>query len=198
MENIFNEEYTVSPDERSEIKGQKPLLVWFTGLSGSGKSTLAKQLEAELYKRSYHTFSLDGDNVRSGLNNNVGFTPEGRKENLRRIGEVAKLMLDAGLIVIGAFISPYKEDRYAIQNTVGVNNYFEVFVDTPLAVCEERDVKGLYAKARKGEIKNFTGISAPYEKPEEPTVRIDTSETSIEKALEVLVSKIEQRIKLEN
>lgn len=194
MENIFNEEYTVSPEQRSKIKNQKPLLVWFTGLSGSGKSTLAKQLETELFNRGYHTFSLDGDNIRSGLNNNVGFTPEGRKENLRRIGEVSKLMLDAGIIVIGAFISPYKEDRYAIQNTVGVNNYFEVFVDTPLEVCEKRDVKGLYAKARKGEIKNFTGISAPYEKPEEPTIRINTSETSIEKALEILVSKIEQRI----
>lgn len=198
MENIFNEEYTVSPEQRSKIKGQTPLLVWFTGLSGSGKSTLAKQLEAELFKRNYHTFSLDGDNVRAGLNKNIGFTPEGRKENLRRIGEVSKLMIDAGLIVIAAFISPYKEDRYAIQNTVGVENYFEVFVDTPLEVCEQRDVKGLYAKARKGEIKNFTGISAPYEKPEEPSVRIDTSITSIEEALELLIAKIEQRIKGKN
>lgn len=195
MENIFEEKYNVTPAQRSEIKNQKPLLVWFTGLSGSGKSTLAKQLEVELHKKGFHTFSLDGDNVRSGLNKNVGFTPEGRKENLRRIGEVAKLMIDAGLIVIGAFISPYKEDRYAIQNTVGVENYFEVFVDTPIEVCEERDVKGLYEKARKGEIKNFTGISAPYEKPEEPTLRIDTSKTSIEEALEQLVTKIEERIK---
>ena len=195
MENIFNEEYTVSPEQRSALKNQRPLLIWFTGLSGSGKSTLAKQLEAELFQRNYHTFSLDGDNVRSGLNKNIGFTPEGRKENLRRIGEVSKLMIDAGLVVIAAFISPYKEDRYAIQNTVGIENYFEVFVDTPLEVCEERDVKGLYAKARKGEIKNFTGISAPYEKPEEPTVRIDTSKTSIEEALNILVSKIEERIK---
>lgn len=194
MENIFDENYTVTPAQRGELKKQLPMLIWFTGLSGSGKSTLAKKLEFELFKKGYHTFSLDGDNVRSGLNNNVGFTPEGRKENLRRIGEVSKLMLDAGLIVIGAFISPYSEDRYSIQNNVGINNYFEVFVDTPLEVCEERDVKGLYARARKGEIKNFTGISAPYEKPEEPTVRIDTSLTSIEEALEILVSKIEQRI----
>ena len=197
MENLRQEKYMVKPIQRSELKQQQPLLIWFTGLSGSGKSTLAKKLELELYNRRYHTFSMDGDNVRSGLNNNIGFTPEGRKENLRRIGEVSKLMLDAGLIVIGAFISPYSEDRYAIQNTVGMNNYFEVFVDTPLEVCEERDVKGLYAKARKGEIKNFTGISSPYEKPEEPTVRIDTSETSIEEALEILVSKIEQRIKID-
>jgi adenylyl-sulfate kinase len=197
MENIFEEKYTVTASQRSKLKQQLPLLIWFTGLSGSGKSTLAKKLEFELFNKGYHTFSLDGDNVRSGLNNNVGFTPEGRKENLRRIGEVSKLMLDAGLIVIGAFISPYSEDRYAIQNTVGMNNYFEVFVDTPLEVCEERDVKGLYAKARKGEIKNFTGISAPYEKPEEPTVRIDTSKTSIEEALKILVSKIEQRIKID-
>jgi adenylyl-sulfate kinase len=197
MDNLRQEKYMVKPIQRSELKQQQPLLIWFTGLSGSGKSTLAKKLELELYNRRYHTFSMDGDNVRSGLNNNIGFTPEGRKENLRRIGEVSKLMLDAGLIVIGAFISPYSEDRYAIQNTVGMNNYFEVFVDTPLEVCEERDVKGLYAKARKGEIKNFTGISAPYEKPEEPTVRIDTSKTSIEEALEILVSKIEERIKID-
>lgn len=196
MENIYQEKYNLTPAQRSAIKNQKPLLIWFTGLSGSGKSTLAKQLEVTLYEKGFHTFSLDGDNVRSGLNKNVGFTPEGRKENLRRISEVAKLMLDAGLIVIGAFISPYKEDRYAIQNTVGIENYFEVFVDTPLEVCEERDVKGLYAKARKGEIKNFTGISAPYEKPEEPTLRIDTSKMSIEEALEQLVERIEERIKM--
>lgn len=196
MENIFEEKYTVSPEQRSSLKKQRPLLIWFTGLSGSGKSTLAKQLEFALYEKGYHTFSLDGDNVRSGLNNNVGFTPEGRKENLRRIAEVAKLMLDAGLIVIGAFISPYKEDRYAIQNTVGIQNYFEVFVDTPLEVCEERDVKGLYKKARRGEIKNFTGISAPYEKPEEPTLRIDTSITSINEALKLLAERIEERIKI--
>jgi len=196
MENIHEEKYSVSPEQRSQLKRQKPLLIWFTGLSGSGKSTLAKQLEFELYKKGFHTFSLDGDNVRSGLNKNIGFTPEGRKENLRRIAEVSKLMIDAGLIVIGAFISPYREDRYAVQNTVGVEQYFEVFVDTPIEVCEERDVKGLYEKARKGEIKNFTGISAPYEKPEEPTLRIDTSKTSIEEALELLVSKIEQRIRI--
>ncbi|MEX1193399.1 MAG: adenylyl-sulfate kinase [Brumimicrobium sp.] len=194
MENIHKEEYTVTPEERAKQKNQKPLLIWFTGLSGSGKSTLAKHLEVKLFEKGYHTFSLDGDNVRSGLNKNIGFTPEGRKENLRRIGEVSKLMLDSGLIVIGAFISPYKEDRYAIQNTVGVNQYFEVFVDTPLEVCEERDVKGLYAKARKGEIKNFTGINAPYENPEEPTIRVDTSKTSIDDALEIILEKVEKRV----
>lgn len=194
MENIHEEKYTVTPEQRAQQNNQKPLLIWFTGLSGSGKSTLAKHLEVKLFERGFHTFSLDGDNVRSGLNKNVGFTPEGRKENLRRIGEVSKLMLDAGLVVIGAFISPYKEDRYAVQNTVGIENYFEVFVDTPIEVCEERDVKGLYEKARKGEIKNFTGISAPYEKPEEPTVRIDTSKTSIEDALEIILEKVEKRI----
>ena len=195
MENIYEEKYNVTPEQRGGMKNQKPLVIWFTGLSGSGKSTLAKQLEYELFNRGYHTFSLDGDNVRSGLNKNIGFTPEGRKENLRRIGEVAKLMLDAGLITICAFISPYKEDRYAIQNTVGIDNYFEVFVDTPLSVCEERDVKGLYKRARSGEIKNFTGISAPYEKPEEPNLRIDTSETNIEQALSMLIEKIEAKIK---
>jgi adenylyl-sulfate kinase len=195
MKNIFNEKYHVSPAQRRKLKKHKPLLIWFTGLSGSGKSTLAKNLEVELYKKNYHTFCLDGDNVRMGLNNNTDFSPEGRKENLRRIGEVAKLMIDSGLVVIGAFISPTENDRNMVNTIVGDDHYFEVFVDTPLAVCEERDVKGLYAKARKGEIENFTGISAPYESPVDPDIRIDTSTSSMEEILGQLIEKVEEHLK---
>ena len=195
MKNIFNEKYHLSPAQRTEIKKHKPLLIWFTGLSGSGKSTLAKNLEVELYKKKYHTFCLDGDNVRMGLNKNTDFSPGGRKENLRRIGEVSKLMIDSGLVVIAAFISPTEQDRNMVKEIVGEDRYFEVFVDTPLAVCEERDVKGLYAKARKGEIANFTGISAPYESPANPNLQIDTSTSSMEVILDQLVGTIEEHIK---
>lgn len=194
MNNISLEDYILSPAQRATQRKQKPLLIWFTGLSGCGKSTLAKHLEVKLFEKGYHTFSLDGDCIRTGLNKDLGFTPEGRKENLRRVGEVAKLMLDAGLIVIGAFISPYKEDRLALQKTVGAKHYFEIFVDTPLEVCEERDVKGLYAKARSGEIKNFTGISAPYEVPVEPDLYVDTSEVFIDDALKIILDKVLNRI----
>lgn len=196
MKNISHEDYILSPTQRATQKNQKPLLIWFTGLSGCGKSTLAKHLEVKLFEKGYHTFSLDGDCIRTGLNKDLGFTPEGRKENLRRVGEVAKLMLDAGLIVIGAFISPYKEDRLALRNTVGAKHYFEIFVDTPLEVCEERDVKGLYAKARKGEIENFTGISAPYEAPDTPDLRIDTSRMSLVKAIELILNEIEKEARI--
>ena len=192
--NISHEDYILSPTQRATQKNQKPLLIWFTGLSGCGKSTLAKNLEVKLFEKGYHTFSLDGDCVRSGLNRDLGFTPEGRKENLRRVGEVAKLMLDAGLIVIGAFISPYREDRLELQKTVGANNYFEIFVDTPLEVCEERDAKGLYAKARKGEIENFTGISAPYEAPEGNGLRVDSSKFSLDDSLKKILKEVEQKV----
>lgn len=192
--NTPHEDYIITPTQRATQKKQKPLLIWFTGLSGCGKSTLAKNLEVKLFEKGYHTFSLDGDCIRSGLNKDLGFTPEGRKENLRRVGEVAKLMLDAGLIVIGAFISPYKEDRLELQKTVGSNHYFEIFVDTPLEVCEERDVKGLYAKARKGEIENFTGISAPYEAPNRADLRIDNSKWSLDDSLRNILIEVEHRI----
>lgn len=192
--NIPHEDYIITPTQRATQKNQKPLLIWFTGLSGCGKSTLAKNLDVKLFEKGYHTFSLDGDCVRSGLNKDLGFTPEGRKENLRRVGEVAKLMLDAGLIVIGAFISPYREDRLKLQKTVGANHYFEIFVDTPLGICEERDVKGLYAKARKGEIENFTGISAPYEAPNRADLRIDNSKWSLDDSLRNILMEVEHRI----
>lgn len=190
MENIHQEKYTVSSQQRAKQKNQQPLLIWFTGLSGSGKSTLAKLLDKQLFDLGYHTYSLDGDNIRSGLNNNLHFSPEDRKENLRRVGEVANLFLDAGIVCVAAFISPYEADRKAIEKTVGSDKYFEIFVDTPLEVCEERDVKGLYAKARAGEIKDFTGINAPYEKPQNPAITIDTSQVDLETAMKDIIQKI--------
>lgn len=193
--NIFLQDYKIQPEERAKIKNQKPLLIWFTGLSGSGKSTLANLLDKALYEKGFHTFTLDGDNIRSGLNKNLTFSAEDRTENIRRISEVANLILDAGIICIGAFISPYEKDRNNIKKIVGEERYFEVFVDTPIEICEKRDVKGLYAKARAGEIKNFTGIDAPYEKPTNPAFRIDTSNINLDKALEVLISKIEPLLK---
>lgn len=193
--NIFLQDYKIQPKERAKIKNQKPLLIWFTGLSGSGKSTLANLLDKALYEKGFHTFTLDGDNIRSGLNKNLTFSAEDRTENIRRISEVANLILDAGIICIGAFISPYEKDRNSIKKIIGEERYFEVFVDTPIEICEKRDVKGLYAKARAGEIKNFTGIDAPYEKPTNPAFRIDTSNINLDKALEVLISKIEPLLK---
>lgn len=193
--NIVFQDYKIQPVDRAKMKNQKPTLIWFTGLSGSGKSTLANLLDKALYEKGFHTFTLDGDNIRSGLNKNLTFSAEDRTENIRRISEVANLILDAGIICIGAFISPYEKDRNNIKKVVGEKRYFEVFVDTPIEVCEERDIKGLYAKARAGEIKNFTGIDAPYEKPTNPAFRIDTSDITLEKALELLTSKIEPLLK---
>lgn len=169
-------------------------MIWFTGLSGSGKSTLAVQLEAILYDRGFKTYLLDGDNIRTGLNRDLTFTEEGRVENIRRIGEVGKLMLDAGLVVLSAFISPFEADRNQVKKIVGAENYFEVFVDTPLEICEQRDVKGLYKKARAGEVKNFTGIDSPYESPKHPDIRIETNKVSIDDAVEKLFESIKSRI----
>jgi adenylylsulfate kinase len=171
-------------------------MIWFTGLSGSGKSTIAVQLEAQLHALGYKTYLLDGDNIRSGLNKDLSFTDGGRIENIRRIGEVSKLMLDSGIIVLSAFISPFKADRAQVKEIVGAENYIEVFVDTPLEVCEQRDVKGLYKKARAGEIKNFTGIDSPYEKPEKADVVIATHQMSVDDSLDLLLKFIKPRIEL--
>ena len=173
---------------------QRPKLIWFTGLSGSGKSTLAVQLEAALHAQGFKTYLLDGDNIRSGLNKDLSFTDEGRVENIRRISEVCKLFLDAGVVLLSAFISPFQADRDQVKRIVGANNYFEVFVDAPLEVCEQRDVKGLYRKARSGEVKNFTGISSPYERPARPDVVIATDKMSVEESLAVLMKEIVPRI----
>lgn len=161
-----------------------------TGLSGSGKSTIANAVEKKLARMNRHTFLLDGDNVRHGLNKDLGFTDADRIENIRRVGEVAKLMTDAGLIVITAFISPFRSERQMVRDMMAPGEFVEVFVDTPLSVAEERDVKGLYAKARSGQLKNFTGIDSPYEAPETPEIHIDTTQMSIDDAAEQIVKQL--------
>ena len=195
MNYIYPIKTKVSPDERQRVMNQKPKLIWFTGLSGSGKSTLAVQLEAALYAQGFKTYLLDGDNIRSGLNKDLAFTDDARIENIRRISEVCKLFLDAGVVLLSAFISPFQADRDQVRNIVGADNYIEIFVDAPLEVCEQRDVKGLYKKARAGEVKNFTGISSPYEKPSAPDVVITTDKMSVAESLSVLVKEIVPRIR---
>jgi adenylylsulfate kinase len=194
MEHIKKQDYTINRQDRALINKHKPCLIWFTGLSGSGKSTIANLLEKELYKQHIHTYSLDGDNLRRGLNKDLLFSKEDRIENLRRTAEVGKLLVDAGLVVIAAFISPYNKIREDIKAIVGSDYYIEVFVNTPLEVCEQRDVKGLYKKARAGEIKNFTGISSPFETPANPTIEIQTVNESpqeaVAKILAILKSKL--------
>ncbi len=180
--------------DREKLNGHKGVCLWFTGLSGSGKSTLANEVEGELYKLGIHTYILDGDNIRYGLNKDLDFSEEGRRENIRRIGEVAKLFVDAGIIVLTAFISPFRKDREQVRNLLGEGNFIEIFVDAELETCEERDPKGLYKKARKGEIKDFTGISSPYEKPIEPEILIYNGKGSnlgenTKKIIEFLVNK---------
>ena len=188
--NVHAHAGAVTPAVRAAQKGQKASVVWLTGLSGSGKSTIADLVEQKLVARGRHTFLLDGDNVRHGLNRDLGFTDADRVENIRRVAEVAKLMADAGLIVLVSFISPFRAERATARELVGAEAFVEVFVDTPLAVCEARDVKGLYAKARAGSIPNFTGISAPYEPPETPDLRIDGAVTTIEDAAEAVIAAI--------
>ena len=194
QENIIPQIFTITQPERSVLMGHKTLLVWFTGLSGSGKSTIANALEKTLFAKNIHTYLLDGDNVRQGLNNNLSFLPEDRAENIRRIAEVAKLMLDAGLVVVASFVSPYRDDRENVKRIVGYANTVEVFVNTPIEECERRDTKGLYAKARKGEIENFTGVNAPYEIPMSPDIEIDTTKTSVEEAVQLILKQIEKKI----
>ncbi|HPE83728.1 MAG TPA: adenylyl-sulfate kinase [Aequorivita sp.] len=193
---IIPHNFSVTKKRRSALKNHAAFLIWFTGLSGSGKSTIANELEKALFEKEIHTYLLDGDNVRKGLNNNLSFSPEDRSENIRRIAEVANLMIDAGLVVIASFVSPYKEDRENVKRIVGYDNFVEVFVNTPIEECERRDVKGLYAKARAGEIKNFTGINAPYEAPTVPDVEIDTTMVSVEEAVALILSAINRRFKM--
>lgn len=182
-------------DKESLLK-QRSLMIWFTGLSGSGKSTIAIALERELHKRGLLCRILDGDNIRSGINNNLGFSEADRVENIRRIAEVSKLFIDTGVITIAAFISPNNDLREMAAGIIGKESFMEVFVNTPLEVCEQRDVKGLYAKARKGEIKNFTGISAPFEAPAHPDLTLDTSKLTIEESVDILLEKILPRVLL--
>ncbi|REE01649.1 adenylyl-sulfate kinase [Marinoscillum furvescens] len=189
-ENIIPHQHTITLEDRVKKNGYRPKLLWFTGLSGSGKSTLASALETYLHQNGFQTYILDGDNVRSGLNKDLDFSDDSRKENIRRISEVSKLFVDAGLIVLTAFISPFREDRATARSLVGDENFIEVFVDTPLEECEKRDVKGLYAKARAGKIPNFTGIDSPFERPENPEVHIETVGLTVEESLNVLLEKI--------
>jgi bifunctional enzyme CysN/CysC len=192
-ENIHRQHLDVSRETHAQLKGQKPAVLWFTGLSGAGKSTIANLVEKKLAKRGRHTFLLDGDNVRHGLNRDLGFTEADRIENIRRVGEVARLMADAGLIVLTAFISPFRAERRMVRDMMQEGEFIEIHVDTPLAEAEKRDVKGLYAKARAGELPNFTGIDSPYEDPEKPEMRIDTTAMSAEQAADLIVEELLKR-----
>ena len=192
-DNIVWHDHKITRAERSVNKNQKPCLLWFTGLSGSGKSTIANALDVALHKRGYHTFLLDGDNVRHGLCSDLGFSDDDREENIRRVGEVCKLFADAGLIVMSAFISPFTSDRRMVRKLFPAGEFIEVFMDTPLATCEERDPKGLYRKARSGQIKHFTGIDSPYEIPSHPELRLDTSTMSVETCVDTLIAYLLER-----
>ncbi|MBP9083993.1 MAG: adenylyl-sulfate kinase [Bacteroidia bacterium] len=192
--NIVPQNYRISKNDRRELNGHGSVIVWFTGLSGSGKSTLANAVEQELFRQGIRTYVLDGDNIRHGLNNNVDFSAEGRTENIRRIGEVAKLFIEAGVVVLTAFISPFKSDRDRVRSLVGSEEFIEVFVDCPLEICEQRDVKGLYKKARAGEIPDFTGISSPFEVPENPELAIATGTIPLHQSVEQVTNFILKKI----
>jgi adenylyl-sulfate kinase len=192
--NIAHQELTVKPQERARIKNQKPMCIWFTGLSGSGKTTLANALDEELHKRGFHTALLDGDNIRHGLSSDLGFSPEDRTENLRRVAEVCKLMVDSGLIVIAAFISPLERERAFARSLFADAQFFEVYMSTSLAVCEARDTKGLYQKARQGVLKDFTGIDGVYEVPPNPDIKVNGESEALSQSLNEVMDAINRSI----
>jgi adenylylsulfate kinase len=194
-ENIIPHNYQVSKTDRREKNKHNSFLIWFTGLSGSGKSTIANVVEQELYKLGVKTYTLDGDNIREGINNDLTFAPEDRTENIRRIAEIGSLMVDAGLVTLAAFVSPYKKDRVNVKKIIKDVNFVEVYINTSLEECEKRDVKGLYKKARAGEIKNMTGITAPYEAPENPDIEIKTEEKTVEEAVQEIINHIKPKLK---
>ena len=196
--NIVKHSYKTTKSQREALHGHKSYLIWFTGLSGSGKSTLANMIEVELHKKGLSTYTLDGDNIRRGINKNLSFNPEDRTENIRRIGEIANLMIDAGVITLAAFISPYIKDREGVMQIVGPDNFIEIYVNTSTEECERRDVKGLYKKARKGEIKNMTGISAPYEAPINPDIEVITDGQSAQESVDHILKFLNQKINLKN
>ena len=193
--NVIKHYYKTTKIKREELHGHKSYLLWFTGLSGSGKSTLANLVEIALNKQGLFTYILDGDNIRQGVNKDLSFSAEDRSENIRRIAEISNLMLDAGLITLAAFVSPYLKDRALVKKIVGENNFIEIFVNTSLEECEHRDVKGLYKKARSGEIKNMTGISAPYEAPVKPSLEVVTDGQPIEESVKTILEFINKKLK---
>ncbi|MGB5802496.1 MAG: adenylyl-sulfate kinase [Vibrio anguillarum] len=192
-ENVVWHQHTVDKSFRANLKQQQPAVLWFTGLSGAGKSTIAGALEQRLAQLGYHTYLLDGDNVRHGLCSDLGFSEQDRRENIRRIGELAKLMADAGLIVLSAFISPHRAERQLVRDMLPQGEFIEVFVNTKLDVCEQRDPKGLYKKARAGEISNFTGIDSEYESPQNPEIDLAAGEKSIDELVEICVTALQVR-----
>lgn len=193
---IHPHQHSVSLEERSRVKGHLPLVLWMTGLSGSGKSTLANALEYRLvHTYGAHTYLLDGDNIRTGLNAGLGFSEADRKENIRRVGEVARLMYNAGLIVITAFISPFRSDRDMVRSLLKPDGFWEVYVSCPIEICMERDPKGLYKKALDGKISDFTGIHSPYEAPDAPEIKVDTGQQTVDESVEIIISRmLEQQI----
>ena len=196
-ENIIPHNYQVDKIDRNKLNGHQSFLIWFTGLSGSGKSTIANALESKLFEKKIKTYTLDGDNIRKGINKDLSFSPEDRTENIRRIAEISRLFVDAGIVVLAAFVSPYRKDREAIKNIVGKNNFVEVYINTSVEECEKRDVKGLYKKARMGEIKDFTGVNAPYESPESPDIEINTEQLSVEQSVTKIINVINKKLKNE-
>lgn len=196
MNNVYKQNLTVTRQNRENIKNHRSMVIWFTGLSGSGKSTIASALHKRLTENKMHSYVLDGDNIRLGINSDLDFSAEARSENIRRISEIAKLFVDAGVITITSFISPFIEDRAKARHIIGDADFIEVYVDCPLEVCEQRDVKGLYARARKGEIKNFTGIDSPYEAPSSPEITVKSHEMSIDHCVDAVLIELEKKLKL--
>lgn len=196
MENIVPHKFSITKEDRNKELGHQSFVIWFVGLSGSGKSTIANKLEKLLFTNKILTYTLDGDNIRSGLNSGLTFSEEDRHENMRRIAEVSKLFINAGVVTLASFISPQKKDRDRAKKIIGEENFVEIYVNTPLEVCEKRDVKGLYKKARAGEIEKFTGIDSPFEAPENPDIEIKTEEEAVEKAVERIMRVLEDKIRL--
>ncbi len=192
---IIPHNFNIDKEKRNKQNKHASFLLWFTGLSGSGKSTLANLVEKELYKQKVKTYILDGDNIRSGINNDLSFEPQDRSENIRRVAEISNLLIDAGLVVMASFISPYKNDRIIVSNIIKSCNFVEIFVNTSIEECERRDVKGLYKKAREGEILNLTGVSTPYEIPEQPDVEIFTEKETIEESVAKIMKFIAPKLK---